>query len=116
MGSLKRVFLLLFITSLITTTIVIVLQSIAWGQEKVYPKYAVEVGTVKPNNRWKTQGTFAVVTGKDANIYVSYLEESDEFVLCLEATKEHAATDGYIPPMKIVPTLSNMVKIQARKE
>lgn len=99
----------------------LVLGITAIAQERVYPKYPIEVGIVKPNTneerkRWKTEGTFAVISGKDANLFVKYIEETDEFVFYLEATKEHAATDGYIPKMKFVPILSNGIKIEARKE
>lgn len=121
----KRFVLLLFITAFALGIVVIVLQTIAWGQQttlRVYPKYVIEVGRVKLNatngeiERWKTEGTFAVVNGKDANLYVRYIEASDEFLFCLEATKEHAATDGYMPPMKIRYAAANEIYIEARKE
>lgn len=119
-----KIIVLFFIVSLIVFTLVNVLQTIAWGQSprEPYPKFAVMVERVKPNAtnaeraRWKTYGTAAIVPGKDANLYISYSEEFDEWSFCLEATDEHAKTDGYIPPLKIVPTLSNVIRLQARKE
>lgn len=109
------------VAALTAATIVIVLQSLVFGQ-KIYPKFPIYVGKLKENStteisRWLTEGTFAVASGKDANLYVAYSEDADEFILSLESTKEHAATDGYIPTLKITNGgASNTIRVEARKE
>lgn len=116
-------FTIRFLIAFVSVIVVIVLQSIAWSQPtpKVYPKYPILVGRVKldatneERSRWKTEGTFAVVSGKDANVFISYMEETDMFLLTLEPTTEHAATDGFIPTMKFRFAASNEMYIEAKK-
>ncbi len=84
-------------------------------------KYPIIVGRVIPDSpnaersQWPTKGTFAVITGKDANLFVQYDETLDTFVVSVQPTTEHAKTDGFIPDMKIAFAASNELYIEARQ-
>ncbi len=63
--------------------------------------YLVWVGKVDTGQytQWKTTGQWAVIDGDNSRLRVQWHKETREFVLDLEASAEHAATDGQIPTM-----------------
>lgn len=66
--------------------------------------------------QWKTTGTSAVIHGDDADLFITWDKSSRRWICIVQADEEAAATDGYIPELKVVHAgCMNTVHLEARR-
>lgn len=67
----------------------------------------VEVGRIVPGTeadraQWLTKGEWAVITGDDCKLEIAYDKLERRFYLVASPTDQHAATDGQVPPIRVM--------------
>lgn len=62
----------------------------------------------------RTTAQFVIVDGDNSRLRIHWEPTTREFILSLEASEKHAATDGAIPDMLIGSCCANQLRVRPR--